>query len=107
MEIRRTSEGFEAYIDGKPAGYIVLDIDDETEDGLAPGQENRLSTKGHDVVTLPSTVTVPELRGRGVGSALVKAAVDFAESEGLAVHPVCPFVVSWLEKHPECTVRIV
>ena len=37
----------------------------------------------------------------------VKAAVDFAESEGLAVHPMCPFVVSWLEKHPECTVRIV
>ena len=107
MEIRRTSEGFEAFIDGKSAGYIVLDIDDETEDGLAPGQGSRLSTKGHDVVTLPSTVTVPELRGRGVGSALVKAAVDFAESEGLAVHPVCPFVVSWLEKHPECTVRIV
>ena len=38
---------------------------------------------------------------------MVKAAVDFAESEGLAVHPMCPFVVSWLEKHPECTVRIV
>ena len=91
MEIRRTSEGFEAYIDGKPAGYIVLDFDDDDD----------------DVVTLPSTVTVAELRGRGVGSALVQAAVDLAQDEGLAVHPVCPFVVSWLEKHPECSVRVV
>ena len=88
MEIRRTSEGFEAFIDGKSAGYIVLDI-------------------GGDAVTLPSTVTAAEFRDRGIGSALVKAAVDFAESEGLAIHPVCPFVVRWLEKHPECTVRIV
>ncbi|MFT3943820.1 MAG: GNAT family N-acetyltransferase [Ancrocorticia sp.] len=93
MDICRTSVGFEAFIDGKSAGYIVLDFDDDDF--------------GDDVVALPSTFTVPEFRGRGVGSALVKAAVDFAESEGLAIDPVCPFVASWLDKHPERTVRVV
>jgi predicted GNAT family acetyltransferase len=45
---------------------------------------------------------VPESdRGRGVGSALVRTAVDYAREHGLRVVPTCPFVKAWLEKNPE------
>jgi predicted GNAT family acetyltransferase len=50
---------------------------------------------------------VPEsLRGRGIGSALVKAAIEEAIAEGSPVVPVCPFVRDWLERHPEVEARL-
>lgn len=76
-------------MDGERAGQIVVEISDD--DGVA---------------TLPSTTTDPEFGGRGVGSALVKAAIDLAEAEGLKVNAVCPFVVSWLDKHPAEAARV-
>ena len=45
---------------------------------------------------------VPEaLEGRGIGSALVKAALDDARAKGLKVEPICPFVKHYIEKHPD------
>ena len=39
--------------------------------------------------------------GRGVGSQLARAVLDDARAQGLAVRPDCPFVRSWIEKHPD------
>ncbi len=45
---------------------------------------------------------VPDaLEGRGIGSALVKAALDDARAKGLKVEPICPFVKHYIEKHPD------
>ena len=45
---------------------------------------------------------VPEaLEGRGIGSMLVAAAIDEAKRRGLTIVPLCPFVTSWLEHHPD------
>ena len=45
---------------------------------------------------------VPEvLAGRGIGGALVSAAVDAAAVGGLTIVPDCPFVRSWLRKNPD------
>lgn len=45
---------------------------------------------------------VPEdLGGRGIGGRLVQAALDQATANGWTVAPWCPFVRSWLEKHPD------
>jgi predicted GNAT family acetyltransferase len=41
------------------------------------------------------------LEGRGVGGALIRAAVAKAAAEGLTVVPLCPFAKDWLERHPE------
>lgn len=52
-------------------------------------------------ITLLHTEVDPQLEGRGLGSALVRAALDHAEEQGLTVVPVCRFVSGWLDRHAE------
>ena len=45
---------------------------------------------------------VPEaLSGQGVGSKLVRGALDAVRAEGLTVVPRCEFVAAYIERHPE------
>jgi uncharacterized protein len=39
--------------------------------------------------------------GAGLGGVLVSAALDEARGEGIRVLPFCPFVRSYIERHPE------
>src|SRR5438105_15907871 len=49
---------------------------------------------------------VPEaLEGRGLASLLAKTALEYARSNDLTVVPICPFVRSYLEKHPDEAAR--
>lgn len=50
-------------------------------------------------IALVHTEVPPQLEGRGLGSKLVKAALDYAEGQGLKVIPQCPFVASYIERH--------
>lgn len=43
----------------------------------------------------------PRFRGGGVASTLVRGALDDVRRRELAVVPLCPYVVSWLERHPD------
>jgi uncharacterized protein len=40
-------------------------------------------------------------QGQGVASQLATEALDDARAQGLAVVPLCPFVVDFIERHPE------
>lgn len=42
-----------------------------------------------------------ELEGHGVGSQLAKTGLDYARAENLRVVSDCPFVSSYIERHPE------
>jgi predicted GNAT family acetyltransferase len=42
-----------------------------------------------------------ELEGQGVASRLVLTALDDARTEHLAVVPFCPFVASYIRRHPD------
>ena len=42
-----------------------------------------------------------EISGRGIASALVKAAYDYALANGLVPVATCSYAVVWLERHPE------
>jgi len=53
----------------------------------------------HDTLTLVHTEVPDDLRGRHVGEALVKAALDVGRSEGLRIVAICPFVRAYLRKH--------
>lgn len=41
------------------------------------------------------------LEGRGIGSALAKAGLNYAQRQGMEVVPLCPFVRSYIERKPE------
>lgn len=52
-------------------------------------------------ITLVETLVPPSLEGRGIGSSLARAGLDYARQHGMSVTPQCPFVRRYLEKHPE------
>jgi uncharacterized protein len=53
------------------------------------------------LLTILHTEVPKELEGRGIGSALVRGLLEIARAQGLKVHAVCPFVKSYLDRHPE------
>jgi uncharacterized protein len=54
-----------------------------------------------NVATIPHVFTPVELRGTGVAGRLMQGIMDYAKSNNLKIHPVCPYAVSWLDKHKE------
>lgn len=56
---------------------------------------------GDGSVDFRSTWVDPAVRGRGVGEALVKRALEWARGEGLRVIPSCWFVGTVVRRHPE------
>ena len=52
-------------------------------------------------MALTHTGVPKEIERRGIGSALVKAALEYAQSKGLKVKPLCPFVQRYVERHTE------
>jgi uncharacterized protein len=54
-----------------------------------------------EVVTTVHTEVDPPLQGGGIGSALVRGALDDLRARGLKVRPQCPFVAAYIEQHPE------
>ena len=53
-----------------------------------------------DVLDLQHTEVPPSGRGKGVGDALVRAALGYARERGARVMATCPFVQAWLRRHP-------
>ena len=53
------------------------------------------------VITFIHTEVPSELGGKGVGSRLIKGALDLVRARGLKVIAECPFVKAYIEKHPE------
>jgi predicted GNAT family acetyltransferase len=71
---------FVARLDGEQAGFA---------------QYRRLP----DRTTFTHTVVEERFEGRGVGSALIRAALDAERAAGHLVEPQCPFVASWIRRH--------
>jgi uncharacterized protein len=74
---------FEAYVDGDLAGISAYVV--------ASGTLNFVHTEVDDAY-----------EGQGVGSQLVRKSLDqLREREGVTVTASCPFVRTWMRKHPE------
>lgn len=50
--------------------------------------------------TMYSTVVDPDQSGRGIGTELVRVAVETARQQGRAINPTCWFVAEWIERNP-------
>lgn len=57
-------------------------------------------------IVLVHTGVPDEIDGRGLGSALVRGAVDAAAAGGLTVVPRCPFARRYLREHPAIASRV-
>jgi predicted GNAT family acetyltransferase len=73
---------YEAVVDGTVAGFAVY-----------------RDYRGARVFT--HTEVLPEYEGRGVGTALARGALDDVRASGRTLVARCPFIRSYLERHPE------
>jgi predicted GNAT family acetyltransferase len=56
--------------------------------------------QGDDVLVFTHTEVPRALEGHGVASRLVRAALDDVRARGLRAAPMCPYVFTWLQRHP-------
>jgi uncharacterized protein len=54
-----------------------------------------------DVLDLQHTEVPPSGKGKGIGDALVRAALRYARERGVRVMATCPYVQAWLRRHPD------
>ena len=54
-----------------------------------------------DTVVFTHTEVDPDVGEDGLGSSLVRAALDDVRSKGGSVVPQCPFVRGWIDRHPD------
>jgi len=73
---------YELTVDGERAGFVTY--------RESPG-----------IIAFLHAEVDPERERRGLGSALVRGALDDARARGLAVRPVCPFVAWFIETHED------
>jgi uncharacterized protein len=60
----------------------------------------RYAHQGADLDLLHTEVP-GALEGQGYGAALAKAALSYAKDSGMKVIPTCPFVATYIRRHPE------
>ena len=59
-----------------------------------------------DKITLTHTEVPPELEGKGAATAIIEKTLGYIEKNNFKLIPVCPLVVAYIKRHPECK-RIV
>ena len=80
---------FEVHADGRVAGFAQYRLED-------PGW-----------IVFTHTEIDDAFEGRGLGSTLVRAALDAARARGLAVRPDCPFVRGYIARHTDTYLDLV
>ena len=53
------------------------------------------------VISLVHTQMMPDYQGAHLATNLARYSLDDARRRGLAVLPFCPYIGSWIKKHPE------
>ena len=66
----------------------------------AGAPESSASSSGRALVPV-HTIVEPAHEGQGIAGALARELYRMAGREGVAVVPLCPYVVTWAERHPD------
>jgi predicted GNAT family acetyltransferase len=80
------AERFEAVRDDRVVGFVTYRV--------RPGTDGAPTS-----YALLHTEVDPDAGGGGVGSALVRGALEWLRDNGFQVLPYCPFVRGWIERH--------
>lgn len=64
---------------------------------VALADYNRLA----HAIMFTHTEVPPQFEGRGIGTRLIVAGLDYARAEKLKVIPTCPFFAAYMRKHGE------
>src|ERR1039458_10319822 len=73
---------YEALLDGRAVGLIAY-------------------RRNGDVLEMVHAEVDPSVEGRGVGTQMATAALDDVRARALRIEPRCPFIVNFLERHPD------
>jgi predicted GNAT family acetyltransferase len=73
---------YEAYVGDELAGFITY-------------------RERSGVVVLVHTEVDATFEGQGVGSRLASAVLEETRARGRQIDPVCPFITSYIKRHPE------
>lgn len=93
------------------ASQIPNDLPIEREEGPSKGRylvrldgaeaEMTYSRAGESTIIIDHTEVPAALRGRSVGQALVRRAVEDARADGRLIMPLCPFARAQFSRHAE------
>lgn len=83
-----------------------MDIEHKPDKNLfqttVDGETARLLYRVNDgTLDIRHTIVPNEISGRGIASALVKAAYDYALAHDLRVVATCSYAVLWIARHPQ------
>lgn len=83
---------------------VVTDNVDERRyeahvDGVLAGHADYQRTI--DLLIFTHTHVDPAFKGKGVGGALARSALDDVRRQGLMALPICPFIKGWIDAHQE------
>ncbi|MET8244954.1 GNAT family N-acetyltransferase [Streptomyces sp. NPDC005202] len=81
----RAAGRLEAVAGGEVLGHIEYFVLESPERALVPVH----------------TIVEPAHEGKGIAGSLARELYDSARREGVAVAPLCPYVVRWAERHPD------
>jgi predicted GNAT family acetyltransferase len=85
---------------------IVDNAEARRFEAAVDGHRAELTYRRHGNRLVLIHTEVPEaLEGKGIGGALVTAAIEDAAEHSLTVVPQCPFARGWLERHPDVAAR--
>ena len=79
---------FEIYFDGELAGFAEFEVSNQK-------------------ISYPHTEIDPRFSGKGLGSQLIKEALDEALDQNLEVAPYCSFVSAYIKKNSEKYLHLV
>lgn len=83
------------HVENERGGYFAIE-----KDGHEDGRMSYVNA-GDNVMIIDHTHVSPDSQGSGVGTKLVKGAVDYARESGHKLMATCPFARAVLIRHPE------
>ena len=82
----RSASRYEVHVGAELAGFVEYQL------------------RRHDtVISLVHTEVSDAFQGQGLAAILARHTLDDARKRGLGVLPFCPYINSWIKKHPEYT----